>query len=60
MKYKEQSTDKLDKIESQIRFLEMAVNRSLPLENVHNHIGQIRELLDKLRDNINAEQDDWD
>jgi DNA-binding FrmR family transcriptional regulator len=59
MKYKEQALTKIDKIESQIKALEMGVHRSHPAENIQVTIDRIKELLSKLKDNINSEQDQW-
>lgn len=59
MKYKEQVLTKLDKIESQIKALEMGVHRSYPPENIQVTIDRIKELLASLKDNINSEHDQW-
>jgi len=59
MKYKEQALTKIDKIESQIKALEMGVHRSHPAENIQVTIDRIKELLSKLKDNISSEQDQW-
>ena len=59
MKYKEQALTKIDKIESQIKALEMGVHRSHSVENIQITIDRIKELLSKLKDNISSEQDQW-
>ena len=59
MKYKEQAITKIEKLESQIKLLEMSVNRSFSLERIHTIIDSIKDIVENLKDNINAEHDDW-
>jgi DNA-binding FrmR family transcriptional regulator len=59
MKYKEQVLTKIDKIESQIKALEMGVHRSHPANDVQATIDRIKDLLSKLKDNVTSEQDQW-
>jgi DNA-binding FrmR family transcriptional regulator len=59
MKYKEQVLTKIDKIESQIKALEMGVHRSHSAQDVQLTIDRIKDLLSKLKDNVNSEHDQW-
>ena len=59
MKYKEQALTKIDKIEYQIKALEMGIHRSHPVQEVQATVDRIKDLLSKLKDNINSEHDQW-
>jgi hypothetical protein len=59
MKYKEQVLTKIDKIENQIKTLEMGVHRSHPADSIQVTVDRIKELLASLKDNINSEHDQW-
>jgi DNA-binding FrmR family transcriptional regulator len=59
MKYKEQVLTKIDKIESQIKALEMGVHRSHHVDDIQATIDRIKDLLAKLKDNVNSEHDQW-
>jgi DNA-binding FrmR family transcriptional regulator len=59
MKYKEQVLTKIDKIEYQIKALEMGVHRSHPVNDIQATVDRIKDLLAKLKDNVNSEHDQW-
>jgi len=59
MKYKEQALTKIEKIESQLRALEISINRGGTVEAVMNTIGTIKALVENLRSNITIENDEW-
>lgn len=59
MKYKEQALTKIDKIENQIKALEMGIHRSFSVQDTQATVDRIKDLLAKLKDNINSEHDQW-
>jgi hypothetical protein len=59
MKYKEQALAKIDRLENQLKALEMGIHRSFPADQVQQTIDSIKELVEALRSNITIENDDW-
>lgn len=59
MKYKEQALNKVGKIENQIRALEVAINTSSSLSEIHTIMERIKELVKSLSDTISIEHDEW-
>lgn len=59
MKYKEQALNKVGKIENQIRALEVAINTSSSLSEIHTIMERIKELVKSLHDTISIEHDEW-
>ena len=59
MKYKQQAISKLEKLENQLKTLEMGVHRSFPADEVQKTIDNIKQLVESLRDTIFIENDEW-
>lgn len=59
MKYKQQALSKIEKLENQLKTLEMGVHRSFPAIEVQKTIDNIKQLVENLRDNIVIENDEW-
>jgi hypothetical protein len=59
MKYKEQALSKIEQIRNQMRHLEFSLNRGLPAVEVKKVIDNIKDLIDRLDDNISNEEDSW-
>jgi hypothetical protein len=59
MKYKLQALAKLEKLENQLKTLEMGVHRSFPVEEVQKTIDNIKEIVESLRGTISIEHDEW-
>lgn len=59
MKYKEQALSKIEKIEHQLRALEIDINRGNSIADINTKMAMIKSLLEHLRDNISIEQDEW-
>jgi hypothetical protein len=59
MKYKQQALVKVEKLENQLKTLEMGVHRSFPADEVQKTIDNIKQLVESLRDTIFIENDEW-
>lgn len=59
MKYKLQALSKVEKLEHQIRALEIAINRGSSLQEIEVIISKIKEVTGLLRDTISIENDEW-
>lgn len=59
MKYKEQALSKVEKLENQLRLLEMSINRSLPLDRIQHTISDIKDVIESLRGILSIEHDEW-
>jgi DNA-binding FrmR family transcriptional regulator len=59
MKYKEQALNKIEKIEHQIRALEVGINRGNDLSEIVNAVNSIKEAVEDLRGTISIENDEW-
>ena len=59
MKYKEQALNKIEKIEHQIRALEVGINRGHDLSEVVTAVNSIKEAVEDLRSTISIENDEW-
>ena len=59
MKYKEEALSKIEQIRNQMRHLEFSLNRGLPAVEVKKVIDNIKDLIDRLDDNISNEEDSW-
>lgn len=60
MKYKQQALTKIEKLEHQIRALEVGINRGNTLEEINQTIENIKNLTTSLRETISIEQDEWE
>ena len=59
MKYKSQALNKLQKVEHQIRALEIAINRGAPIGEINAIISKIKELNESLHETISIEREEW-
>lgn len=59
MKYKLQALSKIEKLEHQIRALEITLNRGGSVQDVNVVLDKIKELTGSLRDTISIENDEW-
>lgn len=59
MKYKQQALSKIEKLEHQLRALEIDLNRGGSLQQVNARLEMIKTLLQQLQDNISIENDEW-
>jgi hypothetical protein len=59
MKYKEQALAKIEKLEHQIRALEVGINRGNSLDEIGITIQNIKNVTESLRETISIEQDEW-
>ena len=59
MKYKLQALSKIEKLENQLKTLEMGIHRSFPAEDVQKTIDSIKEIIESLRGTISIEHDEW-
>ena len=59
MKYKQQAISKLEKLENQLKVLEMGIHRSFPVDEIQKTIDNIKEIVDSLRGTISIENDEW-
>lgn len=59
MKYKAQALSKVEKLEHQVRALEIALNRGSSVQDVNVILERIKELTSGLRDTISIENDEW-
>lgn len=59
MKYKLQALSKIEKLEHQVRALEIAINRGSTLQEVETIVSRIKEMTGSLRDTISIENDEW-
>jgi hypothetical protein len=59
MKYKLQALSKIEKLEHQIRALEIALNRSSSVQEVGLIVSKIKEMTESLRDTVSIENDEW-
>jgi hypothetical protein len=60
MKYKQQALVKIEKLEHQIRALEVGINRGNTLEEINLTIENIKTLTTSLRETISIEHDEWE
>lgn len=59
MKYKSQAISKIEKLENQIRALEIGLGRSFPMNEIQLMINNLKEILNSLKDTISIENDEW-
>lgn len=59
MKYKLQALSKIEKLENQLKALEMGIHRSFSAEDVQKTIDSIKEVVESLRSTISIEHDEW-
>lgn len=59
MKYKLQALSKVEKLEHQVRALEIALNRGSSVQEVSVILAKIKEITEGLRDTISIENDEW-
>lgn len=59
MKYKQQALSKIEKLENQLRALEIDLNRGNSVQQVNARLEMIKTLLQQLQDNISIENDEW-
>lgn len=59
MKYKLQALSKIEKLEHQVRALEIAINRGNSLQEIEVIMSRIKEMAASLRDTISIENDEW-
>jgi hypothetical protein len=59
MKYKVQALSKIEKLENQLKALEMGIHRSFPADEVQKIIDNIKEIVDSIRGTISIENDEW-
>jgi hypothetical protein len=59
MKYKLQALSKVEKLEHQVRALEIALNRGSSVQDVNVILEKIKDLTQGLRDTISIENDEW-
>jgi hypothetical protein len=59
MKYKLQALSKIEKLEHQIRALEIALNRGGSVQEVGLIVSKIKEMTESLRDTVSIENDEW-
>jgi len=59
MRSKEQALNKIEKLENQLKTLEMSVHRSFPPNEIQIVIDNIKAMVESLRSNISIEQDEW-
>jgi hypothetical protein len=59
MKYKGQALAKIEKLEHQIRALEVGINRGNSLDEIGATIQNIKNVTESLRETISIEQDEW-
>ena len=59
MKYKGQALAKIEKLEHQIRALEVGINRGNSLDEIGAIIQNIKNVTESLRETISIEQDEW-
>jgi len=60
MKYKQQALVKIEKLEHQIRALEVGINRGNTLEEINQTVENIKNLTTSLRETISIEHDEWE
>ena len=59
MKYKQQALTKIQKLEHQVRALEIAINRGSSLNEINIIVAKIKELNNSLAETISIENDEW-
>lgn len=59
MKYKQQALSKIEKLENQIRALEIDLNRGNSVQQINARLEMIKTLVQQLQDNISIENDEW-
>lgn len=59
MKYKQQALSKIEKLENQLRALEIDLNRGNSVQQVNARLEMIKALIQQLHDNISIEHDEW-
>ena len=59
MKYKQQALSKIEKLEHQLRALEIDLNRGNSVKEINARLENLRTILQSLRDNISIENDEW-
>lgn len=60
MKYKQQALAKVEKLEHQVRALEIGINRGHTLEQINTTIENIKSLTQGIRETISIENDEWE
>lgn len=60
MKYKPQALAKIEKLEHQVRALEIGINRGNTLEQINQTVENIKELTQSIRETISIENDEWE
>lgn len=59
MKYKQQALSKIEKLEHQLRALEIDLNRGNSVQQINARLEMIKTLVQQLQDNISIENDEW-
>jgi hypothetical protein len=59
MKYKEQSLNKVSKIQNKIRALEIALNRGHSIKEINVIMDELKEQVSSLNEMISIENDQW-
>jgi len=59
MKYKVQALSKIEKLENQLKTLEMGIHRSFPADEIQKTIDSIKEIVESIRSTISIEHDEW-
>ena len=59
MKYKQQALSKIEKLEHQLRALEIDLNRGNSVKEINARLENLRTLIQALRDTISIENDEW-
>jgi hypothetical protein len=59
MKYKLQTLSKIEKLEHQVRALEISINRSSSVQEINIIIDKIKELTEGIRSTVSIENDEW-
>jgi UV DNA damage repair endonuclease len=59
MKYKLQTLSKIEKLEHQVRALEIAINRGNSVQEINVIVDRIKELTESIRNTVSIENDEW-
>lgn len=60
MKYKQQALAKIEKLEHQVRALEVNINRAESLAQINQTVENIKNLTQSIRETISIENDEWE
>lgn len=60
MKYKQQALAKIEKLEHQVRALEVNINRAESLAQINQTVENIKNLTQSIRETISIEHDEWE